>query len=62
MIDPTWTYTDPLYPIMQLPNKKEKRIEQRVVDGKEYAVEVEVEVLPERKRLFLFPGKSSVPN
>ena len=47
---------------MQLPNKKEKRIERRVIDGKERAVEVEVEVLPQRKRLFLFPGKSSLPN
>ena len=47
---------------MQLPNKKEKRIEQRVIDGKKCAVEVEVEVLLQRKRLFLFPGKSSVPD
>ena len=46
---------------MQLPPKKEKRMEKRVVDGKEVEVEVEFEVFPERKRLFLFPGKSALP-
>ncbi|TCD62878.1 hypothetical protein EIP91_006261 [Steccherinum ochraceum] len=58
----SWSYSDLLtYPIMQLPPKKEKRLERRVVDGKEVEVEVEVEVHPERKRLFLFPGKSAFP-
>lgn len=44
------------FPILQIP-KKEKRIERRVVDGKEQEVEVEVEVHQPLKRLFLFPGK-----
>ena len=44
---------------MQL-TKKEKRIQRQVgTDGVERDVEVEVEVVPERKRLFLFPGKCS---
>jgi len=44
---------------MQLPPKKEKRIEQRVINGVEQDVEVEVELPPTPlKRLFLFPGKS----
>lgn len=46
---------------MQLPPKKEKRMQKQVIDGKEVEVEVEVEVIPERKRLFLFPGKSAFP-
>lgn len=46
---------------MQLPPQKEKRMEKRVVDGKLVEVEVEVEIVPERKRLFLFPGKSAFP-
>ncbi len=29
----------------------------KVVDGKEVVEEVTVEVYPERKRLFLFPGR-----
>jgi hypothetical protein len=42
---------------MQLPPIKEKRIETRIVDGREVDVEVEVEVVQPLKRLFLFPGK-----
>lgn len=58
----SWSYSDLLtYPIMQLPPRKEKRMERRVVGGAEVEVEVEVEVHPERKRLFLFPGKSAFP-
>lgn len=45
------------FPILQLPPKKEKRIERRVIDGEERDVEVEVEVVQPLKRLFLFPGK-----
>ena len=55
----SWSYKDSLYPIMQLP-QKEKRMQRQVVNGQERDVEVEVEVIPERKRLFLFPGKSSL--
>ncbi|KAH8096994.1 hypothetical protein BXZ70DRAFT_1065753 [Cristinia sonorae] len=59
----SWSYSDLLtYPIMELPFKKEKRIEKRVVGGKEVEIEVEVEIIPERKRLFLFPGKSAFPS
>ncbi|THH30540.1 hypothetical protein EUX98_g3654 [Antrodiella citrinella] len=58
----SWSYSDLLtYPIMQLPAKKEKRIERRIVDGQMVDVEVEVEVFPERKRLFNFPAKTSLP-
>lgn len=41
---------------MQPPSsiKIEKRIEKRIVDGKEVEVEVEVEVVQKLKRLFLF--------
>jgi hypothetical protein len=35
----------------------EKRVERKVIDGKEEDVEVEVEVFPQFKRLFLFPGQ-----
>ena len=54
----SWSYSDDTmtFPILQIP-KKEKRIERRVVDGKEQDVEVEVEVHQPLKRLFLFPGK-----
>ena len=54
----SWSYSDDTmtFPILQIP-KKEKRIERRVVDGKEQEVEVEVEVHQPLKRLFLFPGK-----
>ncbi|PSR72263.1 hypothetical protein PHLCEN_2v11855 [Hermanssonia centrifuga] len=57
----SWSYKDQTYPIMQLPPKREKRIERRMVDGVERDVVVEVMVVPERKRLFLFPGKESLP-
>ena len=58
-IEQSWSYKESLYPIMQL-TKKEKRIQRQVgTDGVERDVEVEVEVVPERKRLFLFPGKCS---
>ncbi|KAI0731931.1 hypothetical protein C8Q72DRAFT_775253 [Fomitopsis betulina] len=54
----SWSYSDDTmtFPILQIP-KKEKRIERRVVEGKEQDVEVEVEVHQPLKRLFLFPGK-----
>ncbi|KAF7800069.1 hypothetical protein EIP86_011312 [Pleurotus ostreatoroseus] len=57
----SWSYKDDelVYPIMQL-TRKEKRVQTRIVDGRAVLQEVEVEVVPERKRLFLFPGKSSV--
>jgi hypothetical protein len=42
---------------MQLPPKKEKRIERQIVNGVETEVEVEVEVVAPRKRLFLFAEK-----
>lgn len=43
---------------MQLPPKKEKRVEKRFVNGVEKEVVVEVELPPAPlKRLFLFPGK-----
>ncbi|KAI0696421.1 hypothetical protein BC835DRAFT_1305610 [Cytidiella melzeri] len=47
------------YPLMILPNK-EKRTVTKVVDGKEVVEEVTVDVYPERKRLFLFPGNDQV--
>ncbi|KAH9949843.1 hypothetical protein B0H21DRAFT_70272 [Amylocystis lapponica] len=54
----SWSYADTMtYPIMQLPPKKEKRIERRIVDGEERDVEVEVEIVKPLKRLFLFPDK-----
>ncbi|KAI0079528.1 hypothetical protein K474DRAFT_626252 [Panus rudis PR-1116 ss-1] len=50
----SWSYSDVrTYPILTIP-KIEKRKEKRMVDGVEREVEVEVEVFPERKRLFLF--------
>ncbi|KAH9841460.1 uncharacterized protein C8Q71DRAFT_330608 [Rhodofomes roseus] len=54
----SWSYSDDTmtYPILQIP-KKEKRIERKIVDGREQDVEVEVEVHQPLKRLFLFPGK-----
>ncbi|KAF9013525.1 hypothetical protein BDQ17DRAFT_1387048 [Cyathus striatus] len=52
----SWSYDNlKTYPIMQLPPKKEKRLEKHIVDGKEVEVEVEVIVEQRRKRLFLFP-------
>ncbi|RDB17853.1 hypothetical protein Hypma_000847 [Hypsizygus marmoreus] len=53
----SWSYDNiKTYPIMPLPirTKKEKRIEKKVVDGKEVEVEVEIEVEEKLKRLFLF--------
>lgn len=47
-----------MFPILRIP-KKEKRIEQRMVDGELRDVEVEVEIVEPLKRLFLFPGKDS---
>jgi len=56
----SWSYDNlRTYPVMQLPPKKEKRIEKQVVDGREVEVEVEVEVVQPMKRLFLFPGKET---
>jgi hypothetical protein len=46
---------------MQLPPKKETRIETRIIDGVKREVKVEVEVTPPIKRLFLFPGKEISP-
>jgi hypothetical protein len=42
---------------MPLPTTKEKRVEKRVVEGRE--VEVEVEVVQPPKRLFRFAGEAS---
>jgi hypothetical protein len=39
---------------MQLPPKKVKQMQKQIVDGEEYEVEVEVEVMEERKCLFKF--------
>lgn len=58
-----WSYDNiKTYPIMMPPAKKERRIEQRIVDGKVEEVEVEVEVVQPLKRLFLFPGKETSPS
>ncbi|THH20021.1 hypothetical protein EW146_g1255 [Bondarzewia mesenterica] len=52
-----WSYGNVLtYPLMPMPNK-EIKFERRVVNGKTKIIEVEVEVQPQMKRLFLFPGK-----
>jgi hypothetical protein len=49
----SWSYENfKTYPIMPF-SPKEKRLEKRIVDGRE--VEVEVEVEQPLKRLFLFP-------
>lgn len=45
------------YPVMPMPPRKEIRYERRLVDGVTTVVETEVEVQPQLKRLFLFPGK-----
>jgi hypothetical protein len=59
----SWSYDNfKTYPIMQLPPKKEKRIEMQVVNGVEKEVEVEVEIIPPRKRLFLFAEKEVSPS
>jgi hypothetical protein len=58
----SWSYDNlKTYPIMQLPPKKETRIETQIIDGVERQVKVEVEVTPPVKRLFLFPGKEISP-
>ncbi|KAI0344390.1 hypothetical protein BDW22DRAFT_1406132 [Trametopsis cervina] len=51
----SWYENEKTYPMMILP-EKQKRIVTRVVDGQEVQEEIEVDVYPERKRLFLFPG------
>ncbi|KAI0036531.1 hypothetical protein K488DRAFT_40846 [Vararia minispora EC-137] len=59
----SWSYDNVrTYDIMPMPtsSRKEKRLEQRVVDGKPVLVEVEVEVELPLKRLFLFPAKATV--
>ncbi|KAI6147093.1 hypothetical protein BKA82DRAFT_809051 [Pisolithus tinctorius] len=54
----SWSYDNVrTYPVMMPPPKKEKRIVTRVIDGETEEVEVEVEVTPQVKRLFLFAGK-----
>jgi hypothetical protein len=54
----SWSYDNvTTYPVMPMPRRKETRYERRVVDGVATVVETEVEVQPELKRLFLFPGK-----
>ncbi|KAH7912556.1 hypothetical protein BJ138DRAFT_1004241 [Hygrophoropsis aurantiaca] len=58
----SWSYDNmKTYPVMPLPSKKEKRLEKRLVDGKEQEVEIEVEVVQPLKRLFLFNGKETSP-
>ncbi|KAI9510578.1 hypothetical protein F5148DRAFT_1274687 [Russula earlei] len=54
----SWSYDNvTTYPVMPMPRRKEIRYERRVVDGVTTVVETEVEVQPQLKRLFLFPGK-----
>ncbi|KAH9179186.1 hypothetical protein EDB89DRAFT_779708 [Lactarius sanguifluus] len=54
----SWSYDNmTTYPVMPMPPRKEIRYERRVVDGVTTVVEMEVEVQPQTKRLFLFPGK-----
>ena len=48
------------YPIMPMPKRKEIHFEKQVIYGETQIVEVEVEVQPSMKRLFLFPGKEVV--
>ena len=49
----SWSYDNfNTYPVMQLPPKKVKQMQKQIVDGKECEVEVEVEVVEERKCLF----------
>lgn len=56
----SWSYDNVrTYPVMMPPPKKEKRIITRVIDGETKEVEVEVEVTPQVKRLFLFAGKEA---
>jgi hypothetical protein len=54
----SWSYDNmTTYPVMPMPPRKETRYERRVIDGVSTVVETEVEVQPQLKRLFLFPGK-----
>lgn len=54
----SWSYDNmTTYPVMPMPPRKEIRYERRVIDGVTTVVETEVEVQPQMKRLFLFPGK-----
>lgn len=54
----SWSYDNmTTYPVMPMPPRKEIRYERRVVNGVTTVVETEVEVQPQLKRLFLFPGK-----
>ncbi|KAI0055591.1 hypothetical protein BV25DRAFT_1842871 [Artomyces pyxidatus] len=56
----SWSYDNVLtYPAMPMPPRRETRFERREVDGVPTVVETEVEVQPQMKRLFLFPGKES---
>ncbi|TFY82918.1 hypothetical protein EWM64_g1084 [Hericium alpestre] len=56
----SWSYENvTTYPAMPMPKRKEKRFEKRLVDGVQQVVEIEVEVEPQMKRLFLFPGKET---
>ncbi|KAH7921766.1 hypothetical protein BV22DRAFT_1018699 [Leucogyrophana mollusca] len=60
----SWSYDNmKTYPVMPMasPPKREKRMEKRIVDGKEKEVEVEVEIVQPLKRLFLFNGKETSP-
>ncbi|KAF8807136.1 hypothetical protein BYT27DRAFT_7100236 [Phlegmacium glaucopus] len=51
----SWSYDNfKTYPVMQLPPKKVKQMQKQIIDGEEREVEVEVEVVEERKRLFIF--------
>jgi len=51
----SWSYDNfKTYPVMQLPPKKVRQIQKQIVDGQECEVEVEVEVMEERKCLFKF--------
>jgi hypothetical protein len=64
LITPTarsWSYDNYItYPVMPFPPKKVKQMQKRIVDGKECEVEVEVEVVEERKCLFKFPPSLQV--
>jgi len=54
----SWSYDNmTTYPVMPMPSRKEIRYERRTIDGVTTVVETEVEVQPQMKRLFLFPGK-----
>ncbi|EIW81000.1 hypothetical protein CONPUDRAFT_165236 [Coniophora puteana RWD-64-598 SS2] len=54
----SWSYDNvKTYPVMMPTPNKEKRIVKRVVDGEEKDVEIEVEVTPHLKRLFIFDDR-----